>query len=209
MKRKILIAFSMAVLLMSTSVAADETRVPSKTEAPVIDINIGGNTITTDGQNDIKVPGGSVTITDGRIQPGETVTLTINPELGKQLSDWGIQGDYTVVDGSLNSPTITIRVNGNISINPKFADATVTTTAAAVTNATTETTVASDDFDDDIDDEDFDDDDDEDDDDDDSYKGDSDSSTKSPKTGVPAEALAVILLASTGAALTLRKKNEE
>ncbi|MBE5959244.1 MAG: hypothetical protein E7254_10355 [Lachnospiraceae bacterium] len=201
MKKKILAIFTVVTLAMTTTVMGAST--PSKTEDKIVDITIGGETVTNDGQNDIKVPGGTVTITDGRIQVGETVTLTINPDDGKSLSDWGITGDYTIVDGSLSSPSITIKVNGNISIDPKFAD-------AQVDETTNDNQIDDDEFNDDeeFDDDEDDEDDEEDEEEEEDYKGDSNGSTKSPKTGLPVAPIAVALIGASGVSLVMRKKED-
>ncbi len=67
-----------------------------------------------------------------------TVTLTATPKNGGKFTEWKIDGEYEVVDGSLDSPTITIRPKSDIKAEAVFViDGTVAPTTPSGTTAPT------------------------------------------------------------------------
>ncbi len=171
MRKKILAVMLVALLTFSAVPVMAEN---SPTAPSVFNVTVEGNTVGKKGASGIKVPGGSISVSDGAVQVGKEVTLKVTPDKGKKFSKWIIKGDYTIVSGSLKDGTITIIPNGDIDIDAKFTDvAPISDMPETESNA---------------------------------GKGDTDSNTTSPKTGVPAGILLVTLLASGGVAVTSRRK---
>lgn len=120
MKKKLLVALTV-VLLTFASVPVMAANSPATN--PVYSITIGDQTVGKNGASGIKVDGGKISVSTGAVSVGEEVTLTATADKGYKFSKWVIDGDYTIVSGSLTSKTITIIPNADLNINAKFVDA--------------------------------------------------------------------------------------
>lgn len=119
MKRKILVALVVALL---TFASVPVMAASSPASDVVYSITIGDQTVGKNGASNIQVDGGKVSVSTGAVKVGEEVTLTATADDGYKFSKWVIEGDYTIVSGSLTSETITIIPKEDIVINAEFVD---------------------------------------------------------------------------------------
>lgn len=117
MKNKLLIAVVVA-LLAFTSVPVSAANSP--TAVPVYSITVDNNSVNKNGNNGIKVDGGKISVSNGVVESGKTVTFKATPNKNRKFVKWIIKGSYKIVDGSLTNKTITIIPDGDIDINAKF-----------------------------------------------------------------------------------------
>lgn len=68
----------------------------------------------------INTQGGSASYTVEYNADGEYVTLTANPKDKYQFSGWVIDGEYDIIEGTLQDETIVIRLKSDIKATPKY-----------------------------------------------------------------------------------------
>lgn len=117
MKNKILIAVVVVLLAFS---AVPVLAANSPTAAPVYNITVDKGSVNKGGSKGIKVDGGKISVSEGVVEAGKTVTFKATPDKNRKFKKWVIKGSYTIVDGSLTSKTITILPNGDIDVNATF-----------------------------------------------------------------------------------------
>lgn len=204
MKKRILVALALVLLTFSSIpvMAAD-----SPTGAPVYTITVNGTSVGKDGNSNITVNGGKISV--GTVEIGKEVTLTATANPGSKFNGWDITGSYTVKSGDVTKDTTIVIIPNDekVAVNAKFVTET-TTNNDVTTVASNETTVAPDDVDE-PDDEYADGDDNDGDDEETTVStGSVDNSGTSPKTGVATGAILATLLVSGGIAATSRKKSK-
>lgn len=119
MKKKLLAAIAVSMLALSsvTVMAAGSPDSDSYYE-----ITIGDESSGTEDSVSVDVEGGTITSSSGIVKVGDEITLTADVDDGYTFSKWVIDGDYTIVSGSLTDTTITIIPNSDISVNAEFID---------------------------------------------------------------------------------------
>lgn len=119
MKKKLLVAAAVSLLtLSSVSVMAANSPIADE----YYNITIDDQTTGKEGNTTVEVPGGTITTSTGIVEVGEEVTLTADADDGYTFKKWVIEGDYTIVDGSLEEGTITIIPNEDLNVNAEFVD---------------------------------------------------------------------------------------
>lgn len=116
MKIKLIVTTLVAMLVLSTGVMAAN----SPTADTYHTVSYDGETVSGSSSTTIKATGGKVTVSSGTIKAGEEVTITAEPNDGKEFSKWVITGDYTIVSGSLTDEELVIVPNGDIDISAAF-----------------------------------------------------------------------------------------
>lgn len=135
---------------------------------------------------------GSAQAEPSEIKAGDIATLTVEVKPGFSFSGWNIEGDYTIVEGDLNSLTLVIKATSdikayaNFSENPSSEEPTGTPSSSQPSSSQPSSSQPSSS----------------------GKPGPANSSSTSPKTGAPIFAgLALILLAGAGVAVVSKKRS--
>ena len=122
MKKRLLALFTIMLIVFS-AVPVLAAKNPSPSGTKYYGISINGKTTGKKGRMTVKVPGGKITASSGKIEVGKKVTFTATPNSGKKFVKWSIKGKYTLVSGSLTTKSITIIPKGDVDVNAIFKNA--------------------------------------------------------------------------------------
>lgn len=114
---KKIFAVLLVALLTLSSVGVMATPSPSADKLHKVTVN--GDDVKKNGGT-VKVDGGKIIVSKGVVKEGKKVTLKAKADKGKKFSKWEIDGDFTIVSGSLTSDSITIIPNGDIDVDATF-----------------------------------------------------------------------------------------
>lgn len=125
--KRIMVVASVVMMLIFSSVSVMAADSPTADDYYTITMGSSSSATSAD------VDGGTITVSENPIVAGEEVTLTASAEDGYAFVEWVIDGDYEIVEGSLEDEVLVIIPAGDIDVDATFesedGDTTTTTTS--------------------------------------------------------------------------------
>ena len=111
--------FAVLLVALMTLSSIGVMAAPSPSADKLHKITVNGDNVKKNGGK-VKVDGGTIIVSKGVVKEGKKVTLKAKANKGKKFSKWEIDGDFTIVSGSLTSDSITIIPNGDVDVDATF-----------------------------------------------------------------------------------------